>query len=167
MKKGTGLPGLLWLVLVCGWHHFSRFYPSHPVIHWSHGWYTCAHTYRKACLPSLYLHSPLSQPVSHTYIAYTHTWCFIFVSIFWFLQLPAGLWTLVSFCMANPWGVPAFVTHTQVACETHWQSHTMLTSVHLFANSTSCRINALVPRKNCFHLHWWGGGTVAHCPAVD
>lgn len=46
-----------------------------------------------------------------SYTAYTHTWHFIFVSIFWVLQLPTGLWTPVSLCMAIPWAVPTFTTH--------------------------------------------------------
>lgn len=124
------------LDVVCGWHCFGGFhlkpYTGHTVGGLSYLLqyaYVMAHAHKhtQACFPNLYLHSALFLTASftHTYSTYAHTWCFIFVSIFWVLQLPAGLWTPVSLCMANPWGVPAFITrtHTPVAGETHWQSH--------------------------------------------
>lgn len=44
-----------------------------------------AHAHKLTRFPGLHL------LLSHTYIEYAHTWCFIFVSVFQVVQTPAGL----------------------------------------------------------------------------
>lgn len=136
-----------WKLDHCG-NPVMLLHPNHPAIWQLHGrWprlpvtlFLCdqadVQTHTEANLPNLYLLSPLFLSLSHTHSAYTHTWHFIFVSIFWVLQFPAGLWTLASL---------RGEALRCASCETLWQSYTMLTSLYLPTNSTSWKIKTYVP----------------------
>ena len=112
------------------------------------------HTHKPASPIYIYTRLPFSQPLSHTYSAYAHTWPFIFVSTFRVLQLPAGLWTPVSLCTANPWGAPRLHnTHTNAQQSQVRRIGSLipaLTSLYLLASSTPHSVNTFVPGKFSF-----------------